>query len=106
MIGRLPYSTEIFEAATIRRMIGHWLTILEHVVADRAAELVRSAAADRRTSRADAWRVERHRAAFCRAGLAAAGDRSAQPHGHPDAVALVAGKDVWTYADLDREAAR
>ena len=34
MIGRFLYSTDLFDAQTIRRMIGHWRTILEAVVAD------------------------------------------------------------------------
>lgn len=31
--GRLTYSTDLFEEATIRRMIGHWRTLLEGIVA-------------------------------------------------------------------------
>lgn len=34
MIGRFLYSTELYDPATIRRMIGHWLTILEAVATD------------------------------------------------------------------------
>ena len=34
MIGRFLYSTDLFDPQTIRRMIGHWRTILEAVVAD------------------------------------------------------------------------
>ena len=34
MIGRFLYSTELFDAPTIRRMIEHWRTVLEAVVAD------------------------------------------------------------------------
>ena len=34
MIGRFLYSTELFDSATIRRMIGHWLTILQRVAED------------------------------------------------------------------------
>ena len=34
MIGRFLYSTELFDAPTIRRMIEHWRTILEAIVAD------------------------------------------------------------------------
>ena len=33
-IGRLLYSTDLFEAPTIRRMIGQWLTLLEAATAD------------------------------------------------------------------------
>ena len=34
IIGRFLYSTDLFDAATIERMIGHWRTILEAIVAD------------------------------------------------------------------------
>ncbi len=34
LIGRFEYSTDLFDAATIDRMIGHWQTLLEGIVAD------------------------------------------------------------------------
>ena len=34
LIGRFEYSTDLFDAATIDRMIGHWQTMLEGIVAD------------------------------------------------------------------------
>jgi surfactin family lipopeptide synthetase A len=34
LIGRFEYSTDLFDAATIDRMFGHWQTLLESVVAD------------------------------------------------------------------------
>ncbi|GAC1389438.1 MAG: hypothetical protein NVS4B11_03610 [Ktedonobacteraceae bacterium] len=34
LIGRLEYSTDLFDAATIHRMVGHWQTWLESIVAD------------------------------------------------------------------------
>ena len=34
MIGRFLYSTDLFDPQTIQRMIGHWRTILEAIVAD------------------------------------------------------------------------
>ena len=39
MHGRFLYSTELFDPATVRRMIGHYLTILEGVVADATLPL-------------------------------------------------------------------
>jgi len=33
-IGSLEYSTDLFEAPTIRRVLGHWLSLLESAVAD------------------------------------------------------------------------
>jgi amino acid adenylation domain-containing protein len=34
LIGRFVYSTDLFEAATIQRMLGHWQTLLEGIVTD------------------------------------------------------------------------
>src|SRR6266496_5255753 len=34
LIGRFEYSTDLFDAATIDRMVGHWQTLLEGTVAD------------------------------------------------------------------------
>jgi amino acid adenylation domain-containing protein len=34
LIGRFEYNTDLFDAATIERMIGHWQTLLEGIVAD------------------------------------------------------------------------
>ena len=39
MHGRFLYSTELFDPATVRRMIGHYMTILEGVVADATQPL-------------------------------------------------------------------
>jgi amino acid adenylation domain-containing protein len=39
MHARFLYSTELFDASTIRRMIGHWLAILEAVAAEPDAAL-------------------------------------------------------------------
>jgi len=34
LIGRFEYSTDLFDATTIDRMVGHWQTLLEGIVAD------------------------------------------------------------------------
>src|SRR2546429_8774899 len=34
LIGRFEYSTDLFDAATIERMVGHWQILLEGIVAD------------------------------------------------------------------------
>ena len=38
-VARFVYSTDIFEAATIYRMMGHWLTLLESAIANPSARL-------------------------------------------------------------------
>ncbi len=40
IIGRFIYSTDLFEAPTIRRMIGHWVRLLQSVVATPKARLM------------------------------------------------------------------
>ncbi|MGA3210512.1 MAG: amino acid adenylation domain-containing protein, partial [Terriglobales bacterium] len=39
LIGRFLYSTDLFDAPTIRRMIGHWLTVLAGTMRDPGAAL-------------------------------------------------------------------
>ena len=39
LMGKLEYSSDLFEEATIARMAGHWQTLLEGVVADPALRL-------------------------------------------------------------------
>ena len=104
MIGRFLYSTEVFEPATIRRMIGHWLTILEHVVTDPACRLsdLPLLTADERARMLTQWNdTARDLPTDSLPRMIAA--HSAV---RPDAVALIAGDQSLTYAELDREAAR
>ena len=39
IIGRFEYSTDLFDAATIARMVGHWQTLLKGIVADPSRRL-------------------------------------------------------------------
>jgi amino acid adenylation domain-containing protein len=39
LIGRFEYSTDLFDAATIDRMVGHWQTLLEAIVANPEGHL-------------------------------------------------------------------
>jgi acyl carrier protein len=39
LVGSLEYNTDLFEAATIQRLLGHWQMLLEGIVADPAARL-------------------------------------------------------------------
>ena len=100
MAGRFLYSTELFDPATIRRLIAHWTRLLEGVAADPATPLARLPMLDedeRRTLTGD-W------------------NDTAQPLPHanvvdwfaarvadmPDAIAIRHGVDAWSYADLAR----
>lgn len=100
IIGRFLYSTDLFEAATIRRMIGHWQTLLDGAVRDPQSSLaalpVLTAAEEREllggrneTARdyprltLDAWIEEQARTT-------------------PDAIAIECDGQRWRYRDLDQ----
>ncbi|TPG39736.1 amino acid adenylation domain-containing protein [Sphingomonas koreensis] len=98
VIGRFLYSTELFDASTIHRMIGHWSRILDGIAADPDALL-------------DALPMLGEEE---QGTLAAAWNDTAQPLPHasvvdwvaaeaasaPDATAIVFGGETWTYGDL------
>ena len=99
--GRFLYSTELFDAATIRRMIDHWTRLLEGVAADPEATLAALPMLD----------------ATERETLTATWNDTAQPlpHGNvvdwfaqqaamqPEAVALTHDGASWSYARLATE---
>ncbi|HEX2569781.1 MAG TPA: non-ribosomal peptide synthase/polyketide synthase [Polyangia bacterium] len=101
----LEYNTDLFEAATIERMAGHFLTLLGGVVArpeDRLAALPLLAEAERRTVLYD-WnqtRVDYPRELSVPALFQAQAART------PEAVALAFGERSLTYGELDRQANR
>ncbi len=41
-VGRLTYNSDIFDASTIRRMTGHWTTLIEGALRDPNATLAQS----------------------------------------------------------------
>ncbi|HEV2734864.1 MAG TPA: amino acid adenylation domain-containing protein, partial [Longimicrobiaceae bacterium] len=103
--GVLEYATDLFDAATARRMAGHLRTLLAGLAADPDARLSQATlldAAERRRVLAEwsgraaprpaAW-VPVHERVLARAAEA------------PDAVALVCGGDRVTYGQLDARSA-
>jgi len=102
MAGRFLYSTELFDAATIDRLIDHW------------TRLLRGALADPLTPLAQLPLLGDHDRHMLDAG--ANGPALALPHpdvaswfaesaaARPQATALVMGDVRWTYADLSRRA--
>jgi amino acid adenylation domain-containing protein len=98
--GGLSYRTDLFEAGTIERMVGHLERVLEQAAADADARLSRMellGGAERSTV-VEAWnRTERPwPRGVCVHELFAARVRE-----RPDAVAMVWGEEELTYRDLD-----
>ena len=100
---RFLYSAELFDASTIRRLIGHFTTILEGIVADPASSigalpLLTSAETQRilrdwNTTQNDIPQTTLHRWFETTA------------RANPDAVAVVFADESWSYGELDRRAA-
>jgi amino acid adenylation domain-containing protein len=105
LVGRAEYSTDLFDAATVARMMGHYRTVLEAAVAAPGRRLsalplltpgerdeVRRLGRGARAPYPDATSIHR---VF-----------EAQARRTPDAVALVAGERRLGYAALNRRANR
>ncbi len=101
-IGRFMYSTDLFDAATIRRMIGHWQTLLEGAAADPDCTLARLpllTAVERRQLLVG-WNATQQ--PVPQANLHEA--FKAQAQRTPSAVAVECEGSAWTYRQLDRRA--
>jgi amino acid adenylation domain-containing protein len=100
--GMLEYASDLFDPATVDRLARHLRTLLAGVAAHperRISELPLLAADERR--QLDAWGQGPRRAAAGRTLSALFAEQAART---PDAVALVAGAERLTYAELDRRA--
>ncbi|USX53518.1 amino acid adenylation domain-containing protein [Lentzea sp. HUAS12] len=107
VVGGFTYASDLFDAATIRRMIGHYLTVLDSMTRHDPAVL--------RTSRVDLLPAA-ERAAIIAAGTAAETTWpdheglhetfEAQVDRTPDAVAVRCGEQAWTFRRLDERANR
>lgn len=102
MIGRILYSTELYDIPTIRRMIGHWLTMLGRVAEDPGCairDLPLLSEAERRLLEGEWNATARAHPAL---GLPQA--IRAQVAARPGAIALRFGDQRITYAELDQRA--
>ncbi|HEV2846615.1 MAG TPA: amino acid adenylation domain-containing protein, partial [Thermoanaerobaculia bacterium] len=100
--GSLEYSTDLFDRPTIDRMLGHFRTLLNAIVAEplcSVSELPLLTGAEREQL-LSAWNATgREVPAFCvHEGIAAQAART------PDAVAVTFGAMALTYRELDRRA--
>ncbi len=100
--GVLEYNTDLFDAATIERMAGHFETLLEGIATDpecRVSALPLLSAAERRTLLVE-WNTPRaYPAERCLHQLF-----EAQAERRPTAVALTCEQERLTYAELNARA--
>ena len=99
--GRIEYSCDLFDPETIMRMVGHWRTLLEGIVADpgqRLSKLPLLTAAERQQLAVE-WNDTRdeHRPEQCIQRLL-----EEQVERTPEAVAVVCGDQQLTYGELNR----
>jgi aspartate racemase len=103
IVGEAEYSTDLFDGETVGRMLGHFRTLLEGIVADPAAppwRLPLMAAAERERVLV-AWNDTRRPYPADRTVHALVAEQAAAS---PEAVAVVAGDRALTYGELDRRA--
>ncbi|HEX9939154.1 MAG TPA: amino acid adenylation domain-containing protein, partial [Longimicrobium sp.] len=107
--GGLTYSTDLWEAATIQRLVGHFTRLVEQAAADpdaRISQVTLLDEAERRQvleewNRTDAeYPVDSPTGACIHALVAARAKRT------PEALAVVCGEDALTYRELDARANR
>jgi amino acid adenylation domain-containing protein len=100
MAGRFLYSTELFDVATIHRMIGHWTRILEAVAADPDTTLAAlPMVEDAQDSLIAAWNDTAQRLPHANV----VDWFAAQAAARPDAAVLVHDGASWSYAELARK---
>lgn len=102
MAGRFLYSTELYDAATIRRMIGHWSHVLAAVAADPAIPLAWIPMLDDEEGETIVERWNATDAPLPHASIVDWIDAAVRDHA--DAIAIEQDDTRWTYADLDAHA--
>ena len=93
----MEYNTDLFDAATIDRMLGHFQTLLRAVVADPDAAGLRAADPARGRTPAAPGRMERDTAPMTPPIAASISSSRPRPARTPDAVAVVCGDRCLTY---------
>ena len=101
------YATDLFDAATVRRMLGHLQTLLEGIAAcpeARISDLPLLTAAER--EELSAWNAGLHRGRPGPGETTVREQFGAQVARTPDAPAVITGDGVLTYAGLQSRAIR
>src|SRR5882724_9003849 len=102
-LGRVEYSTDIFEAASVRRFIGHYVSFLRAATADPTHQILKYPllSAAEREQVVVTWNttVREYPQTHCLHELF-----RQQVLRTPDATAVVDGEKQWNYAQLDMRA--
>ncbi|HEU0079606.1 MAG TPA: amino acid adenylation domain-containing protein, partial [Longimicrobiaceae bacterium] len=101
--GSLSYRRELWDPATITRLVGHFGYLLEQVAADPSRRVSRVSLL-RGPERTQVLEARNETAADYPCGLRIHESFAAQAARTPDAVAVVSGDESLTYAELDRAA--
>jgi amino acid adenylation domain-containing protein len=107
LLARLGYASDLFDAATARRILGHFQVLLAGVASDPETPLSRLpllTAAEQ--AQLAAWDQDGHRGHPGHPDGLLHSLFEAQARRTPGAVALVAGGTVLTYAELEERSAR
>lgn len=97
MAGRFLYSTDLFDAVSIRRMIGHFATILESVCANSECTIATlPILTPSETAQLDHWNSTTRSYPNCTLHQLI----EEQALRTPDAIAAEYGDTVWTYSEL------
>ena len=103
LIGGFEYNTDLFEPATIARMEGHYRRLLDAILADPQRTITQlPLLSDNEELQLRQWnetKVEYREAGACLHELFAA-----QAQSTPERMAVIAGEQQWTYAELDERA--
>src|SRR6185312_6513217 len=107
LLARLDYSTDLFDAATIERMIGHLHRLLKGIAAEGSEDLRLSALPLMdEEEREQVLRQWNDTATAYPREATIPGLFAEQARRTPDALAVVGGGEELTYAELDRRAER
>jgi surfactin family lipopeptide synthetase A len=98
--GRVIYSTDLFDAETITRMMGHWRTLLESVVADPGSQIstLQILTQEERHTLLAEWAGTRQISPYVSVHQSFA----EQAKQTPDALAVACGEHSLTFAELDQ----
>ncbi len=105
LAGVVHFSTDLFDASTVERLVGHFVTLLEGVAADVSRPLgeLPLLAADERHRLLVTWNET---AAVYPEGETVHGLFEARAHETPEDLALVAGDERLSFRELDARANR